>query len=284
MIIDFHTHIFSAKARSDRGLCLDDPQFRSIYESEKAKIIDHRDLLSAMKGSCIDFSVAMGFSWEREEFCASQNDYFRRVPDLSDGMIIPFGSVPINGSADAGAWVREIRDMGLRGVGEVSFYHTGVTSENLDFLRSLLDAVTTHSMPLCLHVNEPVGHRYPGKYDPALGEIFTAVAEYPDASVIFSHWGGGLLFYELMPEVRAALANCYYDTAASPFLYDDSIYKIAPLITGPQRILFGSDYPLIAHERYLEPIGRTGSEELQTAILGSNAARLLGITQDDGRK
>ena len=80
-----------------------------------------------------------------------------------------------------------------------------------------------------------------------------------------------------MPEVRSALGNCMYDTAASPFLYDDSIYDIASRITGREKILFGSDFPLVSPARYIEPIGRTGDDELRRSVLGGNAARLLGI-------
>ena len=59
-----------------------------------------------------------------------------------------------------------------------------------------------------------------------------------------------MIFYELMPEVSEALSRCWYDTAASPFIYKDDIYRIAPQVAGGEKILFGSDYPLIpaAHD------------------------------------
>lgn len=278
MIIDFHTHIFSPETLRGRGRLLDDAQFRSIYESEKARLIDHEGLLTAMNGAGIDYAVAMGFSWEREEFAAAQNEYMRTVPGLSGGRIIPFGSLPVGESTDVAARVREIQEMGFRGIGEVSFYRSGMTPGRKEFLEQLLDAATRASLPVCLHVNEPVGHRYPGKYEPGFGELYEVISGHPGARVILSHWGGGLLFYELMPEVRRAMRNCLYDTAASPYLYDDSIYDIAPGITGSERVLFGSDYPLLSPRRYLEPIGKAGNETSRADILGGNAARILGIT------
>jgi uncharacterized protein len=138
--------------------------------------------------------------------------------------------------------------------------------------------VTDEDIPLCLHVNEPVGHPYPGKYDPGLGALYAVIADHPDATVIFSHWGGGLLFYELMPEVSGALKNCYYDTAATPYLYTEGIYETARNIIGSRRILFGTDFPLLSPGRYLEPIRKCiADEEARADILGGNAARLLKI-------
>src|SRR4030042_2852435 len=261
MIIDFHTHIFSADVCRNREPFLADGQFQSIYGMAGAPLIDHRDLANFMLRSGIDRAVAMGFPWEREDFCAAQNEYFRTVAESSGGSIIPFASVPVNRTARIDAWVREIKDMGFRGVGEVSYYRNGMNSESIDHLRSLLSAARSYSLPVCLHVNEPVGHRYPGKYDPLLQEVHAAVAEHPDVVVILSHWGGGLLFYELMPEVSRSLKNCYYDTAATPLLYADEIYGIAYRITGSKKILFGTDYPLLSADRYIDAIKKSIPDE-----------------------
>jgi predicted TIM-barrel fold metal-dependent hydrolase len=95
--------------------------------------------------------------------------------------------------------------------------------------------------------------------------------------VILAHWGGGFFFYELMPEIAAVCQGVYYDTAASPFLYTKKIYKTAIDIIGPQRILFGSDYPLIPPQRYKQEMQEAGvgAKDLE-AILEGNAQRLLG--------
>jgi predicted TIM-barrel fold metal-dependent hydrolase len=278
MIVDAHTHIFSDDIRTNRERYLADGQFQCIYESKKAKIIDHRDLMAAMKISGIDYAVAMGFPWESEEFCAAQNEYLQSVAEFSGRTIIPFGSVPINNSINVDSWVRNISDSGLRGVGEVGFYRHGMNTKSIEYLRRLFAAVRKYSLPLCLHINEPVGHRYPGKYDPHFGELFAVIEEYPDVTLIASHWGGGLLFYELMPEVSKTLANCCYDTAASSLLYVDEIYSIAQKIAGSKKILFGTDYPLLPFRKYLDTINRIiADENMKADILGINAARILKI-------
>lgn len=279
MIIDVHTHIFSPGLCEDRGPYLNDGHFSLLYGPREARCVDHRALADAMRSAGVERAVVMGFPWEREDHCAAQNDYLRRVRDESGGAILPFGSVPVGGAADVRSWVRDIKRAGLSGVGEVAFYRDGMCPATIDLLRRLLAAVTEEDMPLCLHVNEPVGHPYPGKYEPALHELFAAIADHPDATVILSHWGGGLLFYELMPEVSGVLTNCYYDTAATPFLYSERIYLAALNIIGPRRILFGTDFPLLSPGRYLDPIWKfVADDEARAAILGGNAARLLKIT------
>lgn len=278
MIIDVHTHMFSPDVCGNREPFLADRQFSSLYGDLKAKVVDHSGLLAYLDGSGIDCAVAMGFPWERADFCASQNDYFSEVSRLAQGKIFSFGSVPVNDTVDVAARVREIKDAGLAGIGEIGFYCDGMTGWSLDFLKGVLAAARDHALPVCIHVNEPVGHRYPGKYEPLLGLLYDALAAHRDVDIILSHWGGGLLFYELMPEVSKALAHCRYDTAASPFIYSDAIYDIAPRITGHTRILFGSDFPLLPYRRYYAAMETSiTNENWRADILGMNAARFLKI-------
>ena len=58
---------------------------------------------------------------------------------------------------------------------------------------------------------------------------------FPVLRLICAHWGGGLPFYELMPEVADALRNVYYDTAASLFLYRPAIFSAAVAAVGAKQ-------------------------------------------------
>jgi uncharacterized protein len=133
--------------------------------------------------------------------------------------------------------------------------------------------------PVLIHTNEPVGHMYPGKAPVRLSQIYDLVKQFPENRIVLAHWGGGIFFYHLMrKEVKAAFANVYYDTAASPFLYDPQIYEIAARIVGAEKILFGSDYPLLQPARYfnaLSPLNLTPADRQR--ICGVNAAGLLGV-------
>jgi predicted TIM-barrel fold metal-dependent hydrolase len=132
---------------------------------------------------------------------------------------------------------------------------------------------------LCLfHASEPVGHPYPGKGKLTPGILYPFIKRHPGLKIILAHWGGGLPFYSLMPEVKQALSNVWFDTAASSFLYNPAIYEQIIGIAGAERILFGSDYPLVSQKRPLDEIDKLNLDSgVKTKILGSNIAGILGL-------
>ena len=66
---------------------------------------------------------------------------------------------------------------------------------------------------------------------------------------------------------------CIRDSLYSPQIYE----QVIPLV-GAEKILFGSDYPLLAQSRLLEEIRSLDlPEETRDLILSGNAQRLLGI-------
>jgi len=83
-------------------------------------------------------------------------------------------------------------------------------------------------------------------------------------------------FYALMPEVAEALDNVFFDTAATVFLYKPEIFEQVSCIIGSDKILFGTDYPLMHQNRVLAQIQSTQlTEEDKAKILGGNAQKLL---------
>ena len=136
-------------------------------------------------------------------------------------------------------------------------------------------------VPVLVHTNEPVGHDYPGKNPTTLAQIYRFLKAYPKNKIILAHWGGGLLFYALMKkEVKEVLLNVWFDTAASPYLYETDIYRVAVEIVGDDKILMGSDYPLLTPRQYLAEMAAAGLPSRSfKKIAGENAARLLGIAR-----
>ena len=277
MIIDCHTHVFPDEVRRNRVLfCKKDKGFSSIYGDPKAKMIGVDDLMASMDEAEIDASVLCGFSWERSDLCHPHNQYLLESATRHPHRFVVFLSLPFSDPDQA---LRELDNgirEGARGVGEVAFYQREMTSQDLDLMRPVLKWMEERRIPLLLHANETIGHSYPGKGETPLGRFYELVHSHPDLPIVLAHWGGGLLFYELMPEVARVFANVYYDTAASPYLYSPRIYRLGCEVAGADKILFGSDFPLISPTRYFREMEESGlNRGDQEKILSLNLSRLL---------
>ncbi|MBI4495525.1 MAG: amidohydrolase family protein [Deltaproteobacteria bacterium] len=277
-MIDAHTHLFPDEVRRDRSsFCRRDEGFRLLYESERARLAGPEELLSAMEQDGVEQSVICGFPWRDPGLCREGNDYLLHCSRRFSGRMIPFASLPASSPALARRELERSLSLGLRGIGEMAFYGRGMAARQARGLVSVLGGLAGEGVPVLLHVSEPVGHEYPGKVPDGLEPVYRLLTALPEVTFILAHWGGGLFFYELMPEVARAARNAFYDTAASPFLFDPRIYRLALTIVGPERILFGSDYPLLRPRRYFEELARTRIPALlQKRIKGRNARVLLG--------
>ncbi len=84
--------------------------------------------------------------------------------------------------------------------------------------------------------------------------------------------------YELMAEVKKKLGNVYYDSAAGPYVYSPMIYRVCSDIVGVEKILFGTDYPLLKASRYEKDIETAGLDEKEKELIYyKNLARILKL-------
>ncbi len=279
MIIDCHTHIFPDEMRKNRDpFCEKDEGFSSIYKDSKTKMAGVEDLIASMDSSGVDRSVICGFPWSRSDLCSLHNEYLMESASRYPERLIVFISLLFSDPA----WSEKELDRGVKGgakgVGEIAFYRHEMTCEDVNSMKPVLTQMGEQGIPLLLHTNERVGHSYPGKGMTPLERFYELILSFPNLSILLAHWGGGLPFYELMPEVAKAMANVYYDTAASPFLYSKKIYAIVSKIVGSEKILFGTDFPLIRPQRYLQELEESGlSGEDRKKILGLNVSKLLRL-------
>jgi predicted TIM-barrel fold metal-dependent hydrolase len=279
MLIDCHTHLFPPEIRNARELFFpDESAFELLYGDPRSRMIGTRELIAAMDAEGVDRAVVFGFPWRQAKTFKRHNDYIMEAvaahPDRLIGLACFDALHP-----KAAEETRRGLDGGLAGAGELAFYEAGITAASLDKLAPTMDVCRARGVPVMLHTNEPVGHQYPGKAPNTLRQIYDLVRRFPDNRIILAHWGGGLFFYHLLKkEVKAALRNVYYDTAATPYLYDPPIWSTACAIVGAERILFGTDFPLLKPDRYLKDIEAAGvSADDRKRILGANAVELWGL-------
>jgi len=277
MIIDVHTHIFPPYFSDERDRFFqDEPEYELIYGIPGSRLASREELVRCMDEEGVDKSVVFGFPWRKKEYFQRHNDYIidsvLRYPDR----LIGFCCFSMDSPGLAGETERCLK-AGLAGVGELAIYGSEMSFEKADLFKDVMVLCENYHVPLLLHTNEPVGHQYPGKAPMSLKQIYDFLRSYPLNKIILAHWGGGIFFYSLMKrEVKEVLKNVWFDTAASPFLYNPEIYRLAGEIIGFDRILFGSDFPLIKPGRYFKEIQsslipcRAGNQ-----VLGDNAANLL---------
>jgi predicted TIM-barrel fold metal-dependent hydrolase len=279
MVIDFHTHIFPKGIRENReAYFASEPAFKLLYSLPGSKLVGAQEIVAAMDRQGVDKSVIFGFPWKKSQTFIKHNDYIleavARYPKRLIGLccLDPF-------SRDAATEALRCLEGGLAGIGELAFYQSGIDDEALDKLAPLMQICRDKDLPVLIHTNEPVGHTYPGKTPHTLKQIYDLVKKFPENVIVLAHWGGGIFFFALLKkEVRGSLKNVYFDTAASPFLYAPEIYRYAKDIVGVDKILFGSDFPLINPARYFRELDISGLSKAEIeSICGLNAAQLFKL-------
>jgi uncharacterized protein len=279
MIIDAHTHIFPKSISESRSDYFDgEPAFKLLYESPKSKMADAETLIESMDQSGVDVSVVFGFPWKTPDIYRKHNDYILKSVAKYPKRLIGLCCVDMY-EKGALAEIQRCLDAGLSGVGEIAFYQSGIGLDALELLRPVMDLCKTRDLPVLIHTNEPIGHVYPGKTPVSLAQIYCVAETFPENKVILAHWGGGIFFYSLMKkQVRQMMKKVFFDTAASPFLYDPKIYRIAVETAGVEKILFGTDFPLIKPDRYFKEMETAGlTESEKSLICGGNAAALFNL-------
>ena len=278
MILDSHTHIFPPRIIANREKCLgEDSTLREMYSDPSSNMTNGDDLINAMNHSGIDKAIVMGPGWTNISLAKESNDYILDAVQRFPDRLIGFCSInPIWGES-AIIEIERCVSSGIKGIGELHPSTQGFDITNKFFMHNVMDTALKLNIPVLVHGSEPVGHKYPGKGDTTPEKLYSFISNFPQNSIICAHWGGGLPFYALMPEVTNVFKNTYFDTAASPFLYKPSIYRVIGDLIGFGNVLFGTDFPLMPYKEYFDELKLVkitpGDKE---KILGGNARTLLG--------
>ncbi len=207
------------------------------------------ELLRELDTAGIERAVLLGWYWERPENSAAQNRFFAEWVRLHPTRLSACATInPVAGGSATLAEIRWAKDAGFVGLGELSPHAQGYVMDDPVFREALALAGELH-LPVNLHVTDPDSRPYPGRVLTPLGDFVALAQALPQTTFVLAHWGGLLpLRAEYAAAVRA-LGNLYYDTAASPLMYDATIWRRFVDGVGVEKVLFGSDLPLSLYPR-----------------------------------
>ncbi len=280
MIIDSHVHIVPRKIRENRERFVTEKEKEVflIYRDTKAKMVGAKELIDMMDEQGVDKAVIFGLPWSSKELYQLNNDYVLEVSRKYKDRFIPFCCVDVE-SKEALKEIERCLKEGAMGVGELAFYGGDFDSRRRAILSEVADLTRNNSLPILIHTNEEIGHNYPGKSPMTLKNLYLLIKENQNVKWILAHFGGGLPFFcSLKKEVKEVMRNCWFDTAALPFLYHPFVYTVFFLIMEKEKLLFGTDYPLLSPKRYYKEFEKAGlNEKIKRAILGENFIKLFEL-------
>ena len=278
-VIDFHTHIYPAWLQQNRRKYLGrDNTFAQLFLDQNARMSTADELILSMDEDGIDHAVVMGIGWTDPGLAHAVNDYLIESVSRFPTRLTGFAGVNPKWGQDAARETDRCALAGLKGIGELHPDSQDFDLGDHRIMGTLMEVVQERDLIVTTHSSEPVGHVYPGKGRTTPEILMRFITRYPNVKIVCAHWGGGLPFYGLMPEVKTQLCNTYFDSAASPYLYDNKIFETIVNILGSEHCLLGSDFPLIKTNRIVRQIQCSGlSESEKSDLLSNNASRLLGL-------
>jgi predicted TIM-barrel fold metal-dependent hydrolase len=208
------------------------------------------------------------------------NEEIVRVAAANPDIVIPFASVD-PARPDAAERVRTlIRDHGVRGFK----FHPNIQAffPNDRKAYPLYEVIAEARVPALFHTGHSgIGSGVPGggglrlKYSNPI-YVDDVAADFPEMPIVLAHpsfpWQDEALSIAMhKPEVYIDLSGW------SPKYFPPQLIQYANTLLKHQ-VLFGSDYPMITPERWLEDFERLDiRDDVRPLVLKENAARLLGL-------
>jgi predicted TIM-barrel fold metal-dependent hydrolase len=185
------------------------------------------------------------------------------------GVLIPFGSV----DPHAPDYLERFEHLLTRPILGIKFHsdlqNLPLDSERLSALLNHLAASSQAHLPIYLHTgNFPIYRPQDSPWEQTLPRL---LREFPTLTFVCGHAG----WDSPRAALKAALgaANLFLETSwQPPYLIRRLCDKL-----GPERLLFGSDFPLFSQRRALRNIRQALNDAEFTMVAGENARRLLRL-------
>src|ERR1700689_346982 len=279
--VDVHVHIESGGhghfSLEDELMDASAKYFRADHDRTPSleQIADlYRALNMAAVVFTVDASTATGHATISSEEIAD------KTAEHSD-VLIPFGSVDPRRGADAVAQARSlVRDHGVKGFK----FHPSLQgfAPNDPAFYPLWEQIESLGVPALFHSGQTgIGAGLPGGRgiklrlsDPML--VDDVAADFPGLTVILAHpsvpWAASSI------SIATHKSNVYIDLSGwSPKYFPADLVRAANSYL-QDKVLFGTDYPLLTPDRWMRDFETLDFKpDVKAKILKSNAVKLLGL-------
>jgi uncharacterized protein len=279
--IDIHTHAWKSALQA----ALDEPDekreamgryFR--YAPQHTTVPEMAEYYRKLKMAFVVFTVDSELSTGQKKIT---NEEIAELAHKNSDVAIPFASIdPHRGKSGVMEARRLIKDFGVKGFK----FHPSVQGffPNDPMAYPLYEAIAEARLPALFHTGQTgvgAGQRGGGgirlKYSHPMYLDDVAV-DFPDMPIILAH--PSFPWQEEALSVATHKPQVYIDLSGwSPKYFPPLLVQYANTLL-KNKVLFGSDYPLITPERWVEEFDKLPIKpEVKPLIMKENAARLLGL-------
>lgn len=262
-VIDIHAHAFPDRVAEKAIPALEEEAIIKACSDGKIS-----SLLSSMDAAGIETSVVASIATKPEQF----GPILEWSKEIQSGRLIPFPSVHPS-DPEAVEKIGRIASAGFRGL-KLHPYYQGFTIDDENFL-PLYKEISDMGLILLLHTGFDIAFPHDRIADPE--KVLRLLDQFPDLLLISSHLGA----WKDWDEAERLLLGkpVYMDTSACFDFMDEHRFRHFLTSHPKEYLLFGTDSPWVDQKDALDRIRRQGlSRERMDAVLGGNAARLLGLS------
>jgi hypothetical protein len=277
--IDVHTHAWKSALKVDDSLT--DSQeamgryFR--YAPQHQTVPEMAGMYRKLKMAFVVFTV----DGEKGASRKITNEEIAELAHKNSDVAIPFASINPHRGADGVREARRlIKDFGVKGFKFHPSVQDFMPNDRLAY--PLYEAIAEAKLPALFHTGQTgVGAGTPGgggirlKYsNPML--LDDVAADFPGMPIILAH--PSFPWQEEALSVATHKPQVYIDLSGwSPKYFPPILVQYANTLL-KDKILFGSDYPVIDPERWIAEFDKLAIKpEVRPLIMKGNAARLLGL-------
>lgn len=282
MIIDIHTHTFPTKIAASTI-----EKLRSMSHTEAFTDGTSTGLAQSMTAAGVDCSIVLPVATNPRQVAHVNEASAQLNAQGKETGIYSFGCM----HPDYPDWKEElsrIASMGMKGI-KLHPVYQGVDFDDVRYLR-ILDRAAEVGLVVLTHAGLDIG--FPGRVNCSPDMILRAVKQVGPVTLILAHMGGWrnweqveklLVHTQVYLDTSFSLGRMvptgdgYYGPSDLELMQSEQFVRMIRKF-GAQRICFGTDSPWGGQKESLELFRSLPlTEEEQTAILGENAQRLLGL-------